>query len=396
MIELQKAGKEPIGKVGRPPALEPKDLLLLQDTLRAHDIQQRSKSKRETKQLIATVAKQRRVARGQPTLGWTMNYKTEGKYIEEISEKRARPQAKTEKRLLSESDICNFVSLAAVLTAIMGEDNTIKNYNMYNTDVTTEVIATNGATFEGVCCAPGSKAEAREDGHAITRATIQADKFLRVRCNMTTSAVGQLINLVNSRKGFCKEGVKEPVGIYLPGLNNTGDPSTGGWFYLIPAAYKERDWMKLVSTYHILPAILEQREKSQQQLEKTLDLPAVNNMSEDDEDDEDYIYSESECESDDEDDEHIEDIEEDIKAILQHVAEDARSSESPNDAMAEEDQIDEIARERLDRILWSFDGDIPQIQTMLEEEMAAYIKKHRVELLKFAASCSGNSSRMMS
>ena len=71
-----------------------------------------------------------------------------------------------------------------------------------------------------------------------------------------------------------------------------------------------------------------------------LDLPAVNNMSEDDEDDEDYIYSESECESDDEDDEHIEDIEEDIKAISQHVAEDARSSESPNDAMAEEYQID--------------------------------------------------------
>lgn len=51
--------------------------------------------------------------------------------------------------------------------------------------------------------------------------------------------------------------------------------------------------------------------------------------------------------------------------------------------------VEDLAAERLHRLLLSFDGDIPQIQALLEDELRVYLKQNRVELLKFAAACSG-------
>ena len=54
-----------------------------------------------------------------------------------------------------------------------------------------------------------------------------------------------------------------------------------------------------------------------------------------------------------------------------------------------EAHVETEAKRQFNRLLLMFDGDIPQIMAVVEKDMADYIKKNRVEIMKFAAACSG-------
>ena len=103
---------------------------------------------------------------------------------------------------------------------------------------------------------------------------------------------------------------------------------------------------------------------------------------------------EEDSDEEDSDEEEQEEEEEGKKDKLATSSQLGRSSKRRRmmDLTAKDLGVEKEIQERVeawyDRIVWSFDGDIPQIQALLEEEMAAYIEEHRVELFKFAAACS--------
>jgi hypothetical protein len=219
--------------MGRPPALTTEDEAKFWNTLADQDLKERSATKKNADGVFVSIARARREERNQPTLGFTPSTTTGRKYLERSTDVRAHPKTKPERRLAAEGDIRNFTSLCAVLRAMYGEGelHAIKDYNFYNTDVTTVVLCSEGATFEKVYIAAGIAKVLRDNGQAVTRATKVKPKFLRIKNNMTTSATGQLVATILSKKGRNKAGVTDARGIKLPGLKQRWPPTSSriGW-----------------------------------------------------------------------------------------------------------------------------------------------------------------------
>ena len=376
--------------------LTPGDELKFAAILDTNSMKERSSDKKTRDQLLLDIAKERRAVNGQATVGYVPGRITVAIYVSKLSSTRNRPQTKTERRLYAESDIRNFVTEIAVLEAIykLGK---IKDYNFCNTDVTTAVLSSDGAEFTAVYVAKDTDKNLRKLGRAVTRATPKKQKFVRMRMNETTTATGQMVSLVVSKRGVCKEGVSEPVKICLPGLNNTGDPITPGYLYLVPSSYTERQFMALIMKDIILPTLVDQRNRAQQAREALQegmeDVIEESNEPESETEEVPYLVEED-SDEEDSDEEEQEEEEEGKKDKLATSSQLGRSSKRRRmmDLTAKDLGVEKEIQERVeawyDRIVWSFDGDIPQIQALLEEEMAAYIEEHRVELFKFAAACS--------
>ena len=384
--------------VGRTLVLTPDDELKLAKLLDEKAMCERAADKNIRDKVFFELALERRRKSGKGAFGYTPSKSTTSRYVAKLSHKRSRPQYKTERRLYAESDIRNFVTETAILEAIYNLGD-IKAHNFCNTDVTTAVLSSEGAEFQAVYVGTETEKKLRKLKRAVTRATPTKAQFLRIRMNVTTTATGQMVVLVLSKRGCCKQGIEEPIKIILPGLNNTGDPVTPAYLYLVPEKYTERAFMTLVMKDHILPTICAQRDRALQAQRDAADIgqskevEIAENTMPDECHDEELDQDESDDESDDEAEEEDFEIQASDNVSPSQYFTRRNRRKRMMDFTAEnlgvEKEIEETANIRLDRLVWSFDGDIPQIQAVLEEEMAAYTEKHRIELFKFAAACSG-------
>lgn len=125
---------------GRRKSLEPDDEGKLKAIIKQKVLRERTPNKHDVERITQELATQRRVQRGQATIGWGMSPSTMSKYVTINSDVRLHAQTKSERRIFAESDIRNFTSLGAILKAIFGPGyhgeaaTALKDFLIFNTE----------------------------------------------------------------------------------------------------------------------------------------------------------------------------------------------------------------------------------------------------------------------